>query len=126
MELGINSADGVWEASQQIGQGSKLFAIAANGEELPMHYPRNMKGLILTYLADPTPGRHTAAGLDFAEFGAYNHFAKGLTFKNSSKPFQKGQYQARYVKYKQSFNSLGFCEFAQWMGQYPLFEMIKV
>jgi aldehyde:ferredoxin oxidoreductase len=123
--IGDILADGIWEASRKIGKGSVVFGMMANGQELPMHDARGMQGLALTYLADPTPGRHTAAGIDFASAGPINHLVKGLNFKNSKDPYQKGILQAREVQFHQAFNALGFCEFGLWMGKYPLLELIK-
>jgi aldehyde:ferredoxin oxidoreductase len=123
--IGNILADGVYVAALKIGKGSEQYAMMANGQELPMHDARHTKGLALTYLTDPTPGRHTAAGIDFANFGPINKFVQNIVFTNSKDPFEKGKYQAEYAKFKQSFNALGFCEFSQWMGRYPLFELLK-
>ena len=122
--IGDLLAKGVKGASKEI-KGSEEFAISANGQELPMHDPRGMKSLALTFITDPTPGRHTAGGIDFAKTGRVNSFIKGSNYKNSKNPTKKGKYSAEISKGHQSFNSLGFCEFAKWCNTYPLFELIE-
>jgi len=80
---------------------------------------------MLTYVTDPTPGRHTAGGIDYFLVGAGHKFLKGFNLKNSKNPKKKGKVQAEAVKFTQSFNSLGFCLFSEWVGTYPVLEMIK-
>jgi aldehyde:ferredoxin oxidoreductase len=123
--IGDLLADGVLAAARKIGKGSESFAMAANGQELAMHDGRYTTGMLLTYVADPTPGRHTAACMDFAALGPYQHFNEGFKFKPGKTPAQKGIVQGEFAKFKQSFNALGFCEFSVWNGRYPLFEMFK-
>jgi aldehyde:ferredoxin oxidoreductase len=122
--IGDVLAEGAKAASRKI-LGSEEFAVAAGGQELPMHDARKMPGLMITYAADPTPGRHTAGGVDFILMGSANRFAKGITFKTGKDPEKKGAGQAQAVKFKQAFNSMGFCEFSVWCGWYPLWGMFK-
>lgn len=51
-------ADGVQLAAERIGGGAEEYAIHIQGQELPMHHPRVMRGLAATYWLDPTPARH--------------------------------------------------------------------
>lgn len=122
--IGDVLADGVKKAAEKI-KSSEEFAIHAGGQELPMHDGRLTKGLLLTYVTDPSPGRHTAGGIDYFLVGAGNKFLKGFKVKNSKKPKKKAKVQAEAVKFTQSFNSLGFCLFSEWVGTYPVLEMIK-
>lgn len=122
--IGDILALGTKAAAERI-PGSAECAVHSRGQELPMHEGRLMKGLMLTYAADPTPGRHTAAGIDFLLMGSANHFAKGIAFRTGKTPEKKGQGQAQAAKFKQAFNSVGFCEFSAWFGWYPLWEMFK-
>lgn len=55
-------ADGVKRAAERIGKGAEKYAIHIGGQEIAMHDPKNTNGLTLTYLLDPTPGRHSAGG----------------------------------------------------------------
>ena len=122
--IGNILADGVKRAAEKI-DGSEEFAIHAGGQELPMHDARLTKGLMLTYVTDPSPGRHTAGGIDYFLVGAGNAFLDGLKLKNSKKDDKKGKVQAEAVKFTQSFNSCGLCLFSEWVGKYPLLEIIK-
>lgn len=122
--IGDILADGVKKAAEKI-PGSAEFAVHAGGQELPMHDARLTKGLMLTYVTDPTPGRHTAGGIDYFLVGAGNAFLKGFKLKNSKKPKKKGIGQAEAVKFAQSFNSVGLCLFSEWIGTYPLLDMIN-
>jgi aldehyde:ferredoxin oxidoreductase len=122
--IGDVLAHGAGAASEKI-PGSKEFAVTSGGQELPMHDARKMPGLMLTYAADPTPGRHTAGGVDFLLMGSANRFAKGITFKSGKAPETKGAGQAHAVKFKQVFNAMGFCEFSAWCGWYPLWDMFR-
>ncbi|NHI94742.1 MAG: aldehyde ferredoxin oxidoreductase [Candidatus Lokiarchaeota archaeon] len=122
--IGDILADGVRKASEKI-KFSEECAIHSRGQELPMHDGRLTKGLLLTYVTDPSPGRHTAGGVDYFLVGAGNAFLKGFKLKNSKKDEKKGKIQAEAVKFTQSFNSCGLCLFSEWVGTYPLLEMIK-
>lgn len=122
--IGDVLAEGAKSASTKI-KGSEEFAVTSGGQELPMHDARKMPGLMLTYAADPTPGRHTAGSVDFILMGSANRFAKGIKFKTGKDPEAKGAGQAQAVKFKQAFNAMGFCEFSAWCGWYPLWEMFR-
>ena len=47
---------GVQRAAEKVGRGSEAFAMHVGGQELPMHDPRFIPGLALTYQMDATPG----------------------------------------------------------------------
>ncbi|MBD3350256.1 MAG: aldehyde ferredoxin oxidoreductase [Candidatus Lokiarchaeota archaeon] len=121
--IGDVLANGVKEASKHI-PNSEQFAINANGQELPLHDQRLMQGLGLSYLTDPTPGRHTAAGTEFMSMGPINAFVKGLDVSASKKPQKLAKNQARIAKFAQAFNAMGLCIFSAWCGHYPLFEFM--
>ena len=122
--IGDVLADGSGAASEKI-PGSKEFAVTAGNQELPMHDARKMPGLMLTYAADPTPGRHTAGNVDYLLMGSANRFAKGIKLKSGKDPETKGTGQALASKFKRSFDAMGFCDFSLWFGWYPFWEMIK-
>ncbi|MHC1592138.1 MAG: aldehyde ferredoxin oxidoreductase C-terminal domain-containing protein, partial [Candidatus Helarchaeales archaeon] len=96
-----------------------------NGQELPLHDARLYHNLGLTFVTDPTPGRHTAGCNQFARFGPAQKFVKGLKIKISKKPEKIGALNETGAKFQQWFNSLGFCMFSMWCGTYPLFEMLE-
>lgn len=52
-------ADGVRMAAQRIGGGAEIYAMHVQGQEIPMHDPRFLPGLQVTYQLDATPARHT-------------------------------------------------------------------
>lgn len=122
--IGDVLADGTWVAAKKIGKGCEIFAINSNGQEPAMHDQRLMTSLSLTYLADPTPGRHTAASIDFELMSPWV-FLKGMKVSNSNDPLKKARKQAQVTKFMQIFNALGFCKFSIWQGTYPLIEMFK-
>ena len=52
--FGAVLADGVKVAAEKIGQGSEMFAVHADGQELPMHDSRLDHGYAISY-QDQTP-----------------------------------------------------------------------
>lgn len=60
--LGDILAEGVMRAAQQIGKGAERFAIHVHGQEAPMHDPRYLPSLAVTYKMEATPARHTQGG----------------------------------------------------------------
>ncbi|WP_371806697.1 aldehyde ferredoxin oxidoreductase family protein [Candidatus Lokiarchaeum ossiferum] len=122
--LGDKLADGLYMIKQHFPQ-TAAYAITSNGQELPMHDLRLDPGLGLTYLTDPTPGRHTAGTIDFEGGMGLNYFLKEVEFKNSKDPYQKGFHSADVVKVHQLIETLGFCIFGNNFGRYPFVEMIE-
>ncbi len=123
--IGDILADGVRMASLRIGKGCNEFAFHFGGQEPGMHDARLIPALMINYEADPTPGRHTSACLDYFEQGEINKFLHSFSFENSKESFEKGKAHGKFAKFMQSLNALGFCEFALWMGEYPLQEIIN-
>jgi aldehyde:ferredoxin oxidoreductase len=60
--LGDLLADGVQRAAERIGGQATELAIHIQGQELPMHDPRYLPPLGLSYWLDATPGRHMQGG----------------------------------------------------------------
>jgi len=86
--FGAVLADGVRKAAERIGQGSEEFAIHIQGQEVPMHDPRYIPGLVICYQMDATPARHTQGfemivppGLDLPEWDKYDYAGKGEIHK---------------------------------------------
>ena len=125
--LGNILADGVAIASKRIDKGSERYAVHSRGQELPMHDPKHIPGLALTYTYDPTPGRHTAACVDFLEMGPFSKFIPGTKVP----PFKRYKYdsyakgQAYVNKLQQTIVSLGFCLFGTWLGKMKLQENVE-
>nr|MDO8112141.1 aldehyde ferredoxin oxidoreductase family protein [Candidatus Sigynarchaeota archaeon] len=123
--IGDLLARGVKEASKAIDKGSEDFAMAINGQEIPMHDPRKFAGLTTTYIADPTPGRHTAASLEFQAMGQLNDFVDGVKFNLNKKKRVEGGEHARFSMFVQTCNALGLCQFALTFEKYPMLAMFK-
>jgi len=120
-------ADGVKVASTKLGKNSHRYAVHASGQELPMHDSRLWESLAFTYAYDPTPGRHTAASIDFSEMGPIKDYLEGA-------PFIKGQRDDLCVKAKnqkvvtgihQAMSSAGLCLFSMNVGRYPMLELVN-
>ncbi len=122
--IGDLLADGTWAASQKI-EGSKPYAMNTGGSEVPMHDPRYINWFTATYVADPTPGRHTAGGIDTLLLHPVARFTKAFKFKANRNMEVTSKNHAEAVKFTQTFNALGLCSYSLACGEYPLFELIK-
>ncbi len=122
--IGNILADGTWVASNKIA-GSKNYAMNANGQEIPMHDPRYIKWFGATYVSDPTPGRHTAGGIDTLMLHPIARFTKEYDFKIDKKLEKTAKNHVLAVQFAQSINALGLCSFSLACGSYPLFELIQ-
>lgn len=125
--IGDILADGVKRAAERIGKGSEKFAIHAGGQDLPAHDPRFTRSLAMSYTTDPTPGRHTAASIDFAEIGPIGDYLPGLTIpKGHKKDMRKNaEAQRLVVGLTETFSSLGFCMFSTIFGSFPMLEILE-
>jgi len=121
--IGDILADGTQVASEKI-PGSKYYAMHANGQEIPMHDARADPMLAVTYIADPTPGRHTAATLNMDKMGVKYFFDKLGTFEIKDEN-DLGILQAKNAKFKQTIEANGMCIFPLNMGAYPYLEVIQ-
>ena len=121
--IGDILADGTKVASEKI-PGSKDYAMHANGQEIPMHDPRADPMLGVTYIADPTPGRHTAATLNMDKLGV-KYFLEELGPWDINDESDLGILQAKNAKFKQTIEANGMCIFALNMGAYPYLEVIQ-
>jgi aldehyde:ferredoxin oxidoreductase len=110
-------------ASEKV-PGSEIYAMHANGQEIPMHDPRADPMLGVTYIADPTPGRHTAATLNMDKMGV-KYFLDELGPWEINEESDLGILQAKNAKFKQTIEANGICIFALNMGAYPYLEIIQ-
>jgi aldehyde:ferredoxin oxidoreductase len=120
-------ADGVLAASKKIGRASKELAMHSLGSELPMHDPKFTESLALTYAFDPTPGRHTAASIDFMEVGPFDNFETTLTLPKHRKSNLQNRVEAQSLctAFHQVLSSAGLCLFAPSFGPYPFLDLIN-
>ncbi len=125
--IGDVLADGSKIAAEKIGKQSARYAITSLGSEIAMHNPRVFPSLAFTYNYDPTPGRHTAASIDFVDIGPINKFQKGFKlpkgWKKNEKKKQIGQMLVTSIH--QVINSAGLCMFSTLFGSYPLIDLIN-
>ncbi len=120
-------ADGSKIAAKKIGKGCNEYTMTSLGSEIAMHNPKIFPSLAFTYNYDPTPGRHTAASIDFIDIGPINKFQKGFKlpsgWKKDEKRKQKGQ--MLISSFHQVLNSAGLCMFATLFGSYPFYDLIN-
>ncbi|MGE5620498.1 MAG: aldehyde ferredoxin oxidoreductase family protein [Sphingomonadaceae bacterium] len=100
-------AQGVWRASQQVGNGSEQFAIHIHGQELPAHDPRFQPGFATTYLMDATPGRHTQGGEQSRPYRS-NLGPRVDKYQYGG----KGEIHAKAANLMHVVNAAGVCQFA--------------
>ncbi len=125
-------ADGVRVAAQKIGNGSEKLAMHAGGQELPMHDPRQDPGWALAYVAEPTPGRHTAQSETYYQLmkisGKFRDLKPYPLLSLKSKRYRydgRGVEHAATSKYMQALSSAGLCMFGVLTGELPLEEYLS-
>jgi len=120
-------ADGVKKASEKIGRGSEKFAMHSFGQEIAMHDPKFIESLGYTYAFDPTPGRHTAASIDYMNLGPINKYIKDFSLPKNWKKNEEAKYKGQMLVsgLQQVINCLGLCTFTTLFGSYPLKEIIE-
>ena len=115
--LGDALADGVKKAAERIGKGAEQYAFHAGGQEIPMHDPRLAPSWGGAYQSDPTPGRHTQAGIAFFEMGAEPPEGIDMPPLERYAYTGKGPYEAMFKNNLHTMNASGVCMFA--MGALP-------
>ncbi|MDP8012012.1 MAG: aldehyde ferredoxin oxidoreductase family protein [Thermoplasmata archaeon] len=117
---------GVMRASEYFN--AEEFAIHVHGQELPAHDPKYLPSLATTYVADPTPGRHTAGGIGFSEgskikplFNINYEFPKLEKYSYVG----KGKAHAIISNQTQVENALGFCIFSSTFSPLPYVDILN-
>lgn len=124
-------ADGCKVAAKKIGKGSERYAMHVGGQDVPMHDPRLNPGFGTTYVTDPTPGRHTQAGLGFEQMGLGLMNEKLLANYDLPKQTKydyhdKGRKGVLASSYGQIINCAGLCLFHFLIAPtYPLLDYLK-
>jgi len=121
---------GVAYASAHVGKGSERFAIHVHGQEPAYHDSRFSSLMGLTYVSDPTPGRHTAGtgswnevfDVKFALPGAVDPKDVSVAWHGTD---GKGKAQAHYSNAHQVMNGLGLCLFTGLMGGLPWLDLVN-
>ncbi len=122
--------DGVARAAAYIGRGTERFAVHVHGQEPAYHDPRFTSLMGVTYIADPTPGRHTAGsgswnetfGVGFSLPKARDKAAVNVKWKGHA---GKGEAQANHSNSHQVLNGLGLCMFTTLTGTLPWVDLVN-
>ena len=122
--------NGVALAAQHLGKGSDAFAIHFHGGEPAYHDPRFTSLMGVTYLTDPTPGRHTAGSASWNEtFGVKFALPHAAPAGEQSVQWHgtegKGVAQAHFSNSHQVMNGLGLCMFTSLTGGLPWLELVN-
>jgi len=134
IKMGTGEGCGAWlrhgsaSASRHVGKGSEEFAIHIRGQEPAYHDPRFSSLMGLTFVSDPTPGRHTAGGASWNEaFGVSFPLPKAVDEKETVVKWNgtdgKGAAQAHFTTSHQVMNGLGLCLFTNLTGGLPWLEL---
>ena len=123
-------SDGVAKAAEHLGKGSEKFAVHVHGQEPAYHDPRFTSLMGVTYIADPTPGRHTAGSASWNEtFGAGFALPEAHGKKETEVKWKgtkdKGRSQALYSNSHQVLNGLGLCMFTYLTGRLPWLDLVN-
>ncbi|MEM1417420.1 MAG: aldehyde ferredoxin oxidoreductase C-terminal domain-containing protein [Myxococcota bacterium] len=132
--MGEGEGPGAWlrhgsaKAAAHVGKGTDAYVVAVRGQEPAYHDPRFSSLMGVTFVTDPTPGRHTAGGASWKEV-----FNVGFPIPDAVDPKElairwngdegKGQAQAHYTNAHQVMNGLGLCLFTNLTGGLPWLEM---
>jgi aldehyde:ferredoxin oxidoreductase len=119
---------GVARAAEHLGKGSDAYAVHVHGQEPAYHDPRFTSLMGVTYISDPTPGRHTAGsaswnetfGADFALPEAAGKDETEVKWKGTA---GKGVAQAHHSNSHQVLNGLGLCMFTALTGTLPWLDL---
>ncbi len=121
---------GVAKASEHFGKGTDEYAVHVHGQEPAYHDPRFSSLMGVTYIADPTPGRHTAGSGSWNEtFGVGFALPKAVSKKETTVKWKgtdgKGLAQAHHSNSHQVMNGLGLCMFTSLTGTLPWLDLIN-
>jgi aldehyde:ferredoxin oxidoreductase len=121
---------GVARAATHVGKGTEAFAVHVHGGEPAYHDSRFTSLMGVTYIADPTPGRHTAGSASWNEtFGVGFSLPKAAEKKDWNVKWKgtegKGKAQALHSNAHQAMNGLGLCMFTMLTGSLPWTELLN-
>ncbi len=121
---------GLASASRHIGRGTESYAVHVGGQEPAYHDPRFTSLMGVTYVSDPTPGRHTAGSASWNEtFGAAFPLPEAVDKDEVTIAWKgtknKGVAQAHYSNAHQVLNGLGLCMFTGLTGGLPWVDMVN-
>jgi aldehyde:ferredoxin oxidoreductase len=121
---------GVKRAAEHVGKGSDAYAVHVHGSEPAYHDPRFSSLMGVTFVSDPTPGRHTAGSASWNEC-----FGLGFALPNTVDKKQvevkwhgtegKGVAQKHFSNAHQAMNGLGLCMFTMLTGNLPWVDFVN-
>ncbi|MFI5308312.1 MAG: aldehyde ferredoxin oxidoreductase family protein [Polyangiales bacterium] len=119
---------GVKRAAEHVGKGSERFAVHVGGQEPAYHDPRFSGLMGVTYISDPTPGRHTAGSASWNEtFAMKFPLPLAADAASTTVPWHgsegKGVAQALHSNSQQTMNGLGLCMFTGLLGGLPWLDL---
>lgn len=120
-------ADGVQKAAERIGKGVEKYAVHIHGQEPGLHDPKFSPYRGLTYIANPTPGRHMTAAASMRLEGERKLASSPeLRAPEGGSEYERmGRTHALGVSYSEAFSNAGMCLHALSSGtDYPLAELI--
>jgi aldehyde:ferredoxin oxidoreductase len=136
IKMGTGEGCGAWlgqgvaRASAHIGRGTEEYAVHVHGQEPAYHDTRFSSLMGVTYIADATPGRHTAGsgswnetfGVGFALPGAAPRSETNVKWHGTE---GKGLAQAHHSNSHQVLNGLGLCMFTSLTGALPWLDLVN-
>jgi aldehyde:ferredoxin oxidoreductase len=135
IKMGKGEGCGAWlrhgsaHAAKHLGRGSERFAVHIHGQEPAYHDSRFTSLMGVTYISDPTPGRHTAGTASWNEtFNAkFPMPGAGVDPKEVTVAWRgtegKGVAQAHFSNAHQVMNGLGLCLFTNLIGGLPWLDL---
>jgi aldehyde:ferredoxin oxidoreductase len=120
-------ADGVERAAKRIGKGAEKYAIHIHGQEPGLHDPRLFALRGLSYMVNPTPGRHmtSMASLRLEGEGKLGTYPELQRPEGADEDEKIGKIHALASSYSQAFVNSGLCLFAlSARSNFPLVEFI--
>ncbi len=135
IKMGTGKGCGAWlgqgvkRAAEHVGKGSEEFAVHVHGGEPAYHDSRFTSLMGVTYIADPTPGRHTAGSASWNEtFGVSFSLPQAADKKDWNVKWKgtegKGKAQALHSNAHQAMNGLGLCMFTMLTGSLPWADLL--
>ncbi len=134
IKMGSGEGCGAWlrngsaTASKHVGRGTEALAVHVHGSEPAYHDSRFTSLMGVTYISDPTPGRHTAGSASWNEtFNSKFPMGKAVDEKEVSVGWHdtagKGVAQAHFSNAHQVLNGLGLCMFTNLTGVLPWLDL---
>jgi len=136
VKMGTGEGCGKWlqngsaAAAAHLGRGSEKFAVHVHGSEPAYHDTRFTSLMGVTYIADPTPGRHTAGSASWNEtFNSKFPIPNVVDEKEVTVAWHgtdgKGVAQAHFSNAHQVMNGLGLCMFTNLTGGLPWLDLLN-